>query len=333
MAPITSANIEKLLSELGEDHGSAPLELDLGRVERHAGAVLSVALLGTLGDQPLALRVQGATEPEHWLASAGLAFAVANRAGKTTVDGTDPDEILAEWRRTWTPGTRQNWLALFPHEEPSSELFAPEAIGETGWRPDLFGPQFAAFVNPHRTGRVASRHHPLNRAFWPWLERLLPGSPKDGSEARRSFVTCVGTLMEELVSNISEHAAGTGPDVHSLVHASVTRGGEGDRLHLAFADTGEGIIGTLRPKLWEQQASDMTLLRTAFEGGLPGWGVGRGLGLPAVLTVCRRQAATLRVATGNLRMEADGRDGDINLVASGFALRGTVFVISLRLPK
>jgi len=334
MQPITSTNIEKVLASLEGHAGAEPMALEIERVERHAGALLSTALLGSLGEQPLEIRMAAAGDVTDGLASAGLAFALANRRGPTKVDGMRSPESLSPWRRTWTPGTRANWIALFPDEDASNQLFGPEAIGETDWEPDLFGPTFAAFVNPHRTGRVASRRHPLKRVFWPWIDRLMPRSLAQDRAKRREFVRDVGTLIDELIANISEHAAGSGPDVHSLVHAAVTRGQEADRLHLAFADTGAGIIRTLLPKLGISPAPEETyeeVLAAAFAGTLPGWGVGRGLGLPAVLDVATRGSAVLRVATGRCRLEADQHG--LRSVAVEFDLRGTVVVVSLTLPR
>jgi hypothetical protein len=324
-----------------------PLVLDLAelsQLERVAGLTLSCALLGSLGDAALILKLP--PEPHlDWLLASGLAFAVANRSGRTALESessSPPD--LRVWKKAWTPGTVAAWKgtqvdAADPRAKATGTLFAPSSVGEPETVPDLYGPTFAAFVDPHLT-RAETHDHPLSTVVWPWLDRLLPRRPPTWhtKELRRRFIGDVGELLSEVVLNIAEHAAGRGASrLRSLVQVSVTRGGRGsfDRLYLSVQDIGPGIAATARPKVdptLRATLADHQLVFKLVDGSLPPWGRARGMGLPRVLSICQRHNGSLHVATKTTRLRG-GQDA--NRLVSGpasFCLDGTLVALMLPLP-
>ena len=344
---VRPGNVDAILSDMEarlRDDPDAPLVLDwsnVSRLETASGAILSAALLGTLGRAPLRVKVDPRFSDRHWLLTSGLAFALANRTGTTTVDGLRRDE-LAAWRRSWTPGTEATWRQLFG-EPPPTTLFEPADIGESPLAPDLFGPYYAAFTNPHRQGASVGRDTAVTRVVWPWLDRLVPeGSRRPRrSSSRDRYIRDVGLLIDELLSNVAEHGTslGFGPSIHSLVQVLVTRGGgerSFDRLRMSVWDTGAGIANTARPKVPDVSAElpDDGLLERLFSGDLPGWLRGRGMGLPEVASVCRRTpGASLFVATGAARLATSGRRAELRPLEAGFPIQGSVVTAVLPLGR
>jgi hypothetical protein len=339
---VRPANVETILRDVEARFADNPgevVELDwrhISRLEGPAGAALAAALVGTLAEVPLHVKLEPPTGATHWLLSSGLAFALANRAGETTVEGLQGEE-LDRWRRTWTPGTQATWRQLFG-APPSETLFSPEEVGESPLVPDLFGPNYAAFANPHRLGSTVAHQNAVTRVVWPWLDRLLPQAKRRRrSRSRDEYIGNVGLLVDELVSNAAEHgtALGFGPSIHSLVQVIVTRGGGSrsfDRLRLTVWDTGAGIPATARPKIGSPPTSefdDESLVETLFAGRRAGWLRGRGMGLPEVAAVCRQTSGSrLFVATGAVRLAGEGRR-ELRRLTPGFPLQGTVIAAVL----
>jgi hypothetical protein len=330
--------VEELLDNLVPS-GDGFLRIDLTEtdvIERAAGGVLSNALLGTLGDRPLEVKIDpGSSE---WIATSGLAFALANRPGKTVIDGEARTFAASPWTREWHPAHVEPMRAMMQ----SHKLFAPSILGETDTTPDLFGPTFAAFVNPHLT-RPNLQHHPLTTLLWPWLDRLIPrGQDGVNSERRRGWIADVGRVIDEVVSNVCEHAQPqAGEQTKSLVLVSVTRGGgerSTNRLHLGIQDTGPGIPATARPKVAASAAAALTegqLVSRLLEGTLAPWGRGRGQGLPRVVDITREHAGTLRVATKTTRAYIDGNvlNAAVRVAEARFRLDGTVIALTLPVPN
>lgn len=332
---LNASNVDDFLADLTAAPVDQQLNVDLAGMESlHHGAavILATGLLGTLGSRPLRVSVRNDRLSETWLERAGLAFSLANRKGETVVAGRSASvPELDAWRSSWRPGNSRSWRGL--NDELPSPLFPPEDYGETPWAPTLFGPDFAAFINPHRSGPVMRGEHPVNRHFWPWLNKLVRRSSALTKDRRDSIVRDIGVLTDELLMNISEHSVVRGHPGNSLVHAALTRGGSGsdDRLYLCFADTGPGIVSTLSSKLVPASVhGDDLLLKGAFEGSLPRWGGGRGLGLPEVLRSCERLGATLEVSTGSLRLTRTV-GSEMQVKPQRFNLRGTVVLVSTRL--
>lgn len=322
---------DELLSELER---ATAIQLDLtalSSVERAAGSILACALLGSLGDKPL--RVNASKEAHlDWLTASGLAFAIANRTGRTDIQGADLAG-LAAWRETWAPGLGMS----YPTD--TGMLFAPEMIGETAIRPDIVGGGFAAFINPHLERRRRGPH-PVATVLWPWLNRLVPHQRVRAVETTRrdQMVTDIGQVVDELVSNVGDHATG-GQPIHSLVQLSVTRGGgkrSTNRLHVTVSDTGIGIPATARPRLNALQRStlaDHQLLFKLLDGSLEPWGRGRGQGLPRVTAITRRYDGRLQVATKHVRaaLGEGAEPNDLSTRTSSFRLDGTVITVTLPL--
>lgn len=319
---------------LGELEQASHMQLDLttlSGVERAAGSVLACALLGSLGDKPLQV---SASKDAHldWLTASGLAFAVANRSGHTGVEGADPG-ALAQWRQDWTPGIG------VPYSNTDGMLFAPEMIGETAIQPDIAGDGFAAFINPHLERRRRGPH-PVATVLWPWLNRLVPQPRLRAADTspRNRLIADIGHVVDELVTNVGDHAS-AGRPIHSLVQLSVTRGGgqrSTNRLHVTVSDTGVGIPATARTRLDAAQCSMLTddqLLFKLLAGSLGPWGRGRGQGLPSVTSVTRRHRGRLQVATKHARATLSESRGnsDLGTQKSEFRLDGTVVTVTLPL--
>lgn len=329
--------IEDTLLDLQLAHERDPqarLTIDLGElehVERPAGALLSNLLVGTLDRAPVLLKLPRG-RAASWLVASGLAFAVANRVGDTVINGPLEFEV-ADWRRPWSSGTRNTWRHL---TEPTDSLFDPDALGETTLRPDLFGPNFAAFVDAHLAPAAGHTGHPLAGVVWPWLDRLLPGRRgRLAHRARGSYISEVGRLVSEAVGNVREHARRPDARLHSLVQLAVTRGGRGssNRLHLVVQDNGPGIASTARAKVSpvaRASLSDHQLLFKLCDGSLPPWGRGRGMGLPRIVQGCQRLDGRLRIWTKTSRVSATSEA--VGLSAGDGAARIDGTVLSMTLP-
>jgi hypothetical protein len=328
---------EELFFALQRAHERAPddvLSVDLSqleRLERPAGALLSNLLIGTLGNAPVVLALPADSRLD-WLLASGLAFAVANRAGLTRIEG--PLEFDAEsWRQPWSTASGTAWQEL---TEPTLALFEPETIGETTLRPDLYGARYAAFIDVHLAPVESAPEHPLTEVIWPWLDRLVPGRrTRRSTPGRLRFIAEIGRLVAETVGNVREHATRSDRRLHSLVQVAITRGGRGstDRLHLVVSDDGPGIASTARPKVApvvKASLSDHQLLFKLCDGSLPPWGRARGMGLPTVLQSCRRLNGSLRIWTKTTRVRAQA--DDIPLTAGDGLVRVDGTVVSMTIP-
>ncbi len=299
----------------------ATVELDLQRmrIERPAASILSAALLSTLGRVPLVVRLPPDDTGLRDASLSTLAFAFANRAGKTSVEGLD----LAPWRRSWSPGTRDR-IGL---------LFSPGSMGESADEPSIFGRLHAAFVNPHRAAPTAGPTT-VTQVVRPWLTHVLPSYVSNARDSRGNpgFVADVGHLIDELLENVREHACTPAPgaSTRSLVQALITRGAQ-DRLHVIVLDTGPGIGATARLKLGDAPKSDAQLVRALFQGELAGWHRSRGQGLPRVWSKVQAwRGASLQLATNGVR--ATGSAGVLNVGDRGFSMTGTVLAATFPLP-
>lgn len=336
---VKEGGVDRLLSDWAEiaEAGEGGVVLDLGRLnhlERTAGAVLTNALFGTLGDLNLSVRLpQGDADR---VGASGLAFALANRRGPTSLDATPGWAERDRWRHRWTPGAQ---LPLFEIED-SDALFSAVELGEAELNPDVIGQSFAAFVDPHVAGSSrSSENHPTATAIWPWLDRLLPrsrGGRSAFNASRRRFIADIGRLLSELIVNVGQHAWLPHRQLHSLVQVSFTRGGSGshDRIYVSVQDNGAGIAATSRPKVaavTDCPNSDSELVARLVQGTVPPWHCGRGMGLPAVADLIRARDGDLMVASGATRLNVHG--AGVKTEPAAFPMQGTVLVAMLPLPR
>lgn len=301
---------ESNIFEFARGLPSDAVELDLSRmhVERVAASILVGCLLTSGADLRLKLPPG---DKRELLARNGLLFALANRRGRVDLQpAADAQRWLEEWRRPWTRGTREPLLRL-SEDQPS------------GPEPSVFGRDYAAFINPHRAGGGSNATSGVAEVVRPWLHRMLPKltTDEDRSPAGAEFVQSVGRVINELVENVSEHAAARHSlAVHSLVLVSVARGGEPTsryRLYILVIDTGPGILDTAITKIsavdpsrtsWSA-AERKALFENLFLGKIERLGRARGFGLPEVLETASRWEGGRLVSVSNgflLRTHKEG---------------------------
>jgi hypothetical protein len=273
---------------------------------------------------PLVVRLPNKTRWLH-LQRAGVMFALANRRAETRLEGTDTPEIdLPSWRHSWAPAA-----ALGVRSLGQGSLFSPEAINETSIVPNIAATSHVAFVNPHLAGSTVAETE-VREKLRPWLRRLLKARDSRLSPEGRAFIESVGILVDELVSNVREHAPRDRFDrpSDSLVAVGLT-GGTNDLVHVTVMDTGPGIVTTAGPKL-PRQLTDADILRALLLGSHRGWDRGRGLGLPRMWQESERYGGHIFIATGRMRVMV--RRGRIRVTRTGFDLNGSVVTASLHRP-
>ena len=325
-------NIDAFIRALPVGGDRVLLDLQhIKRVERPAASILSAALLGALGDRPLDVRLPESQELQRRMSASALAFALANRPGRTHFIGDELD--LSQWKRSWSPGSRSQIDRMFKNVE----IFRPDELGESEDEPSLYDRYHAAFVNLHRAAPARGSTDVTN-VVRPWLSRVLPHYMSSRGEPQRSFIHDMGVVIDELLENVREHATQHVDERHtrSLVQVAVTKGGgvkSSDRLYLSVLDTGPGIAATARHKLDGDRAAilqDGEIVKALFAGKLAGWGRGRGLGLPRVWKCAEAwKGARIQVATNAERLSREG--GDVRR-AGGFDIHGTVIVFMVPLP-
>lgn len=57
-------------------------------------------------------------------------------------------------------------------------LFSPADLGETSLVPDLFGPTYAAFIDPYLNQLEANGQHPITTVVWALARPASPGKAK-----------------------------------------------------------------------------------------------------------------------------------------------------------
>jgi len=312
------------------DRATVDLDLSTFQPDRIAASILTAAILTKAPAAPLRLKVPPVNKQEA-LARNGLLFAFANRPGPVSFEPENPrlDRHLEEWRRPWTRGTRSPLLPL-------------GLDGGLDIEPSIVGPNHAAFVNPHRAGGAPGSNSGVADAVRPWLHRLLPklATAPERTTTGPEFVKAVGTMIDELVENVVEHAAlGNSLDVFSLVLVSIARGNKADtrhRLYIAVVDTGPGIIETAARKITGrkrpgQMLVPATLLRDLFIGRSQDLGRARGYGLPYVWETVRCWSGARLVATANeVLLRSDGEDLETMSVAP--VVTGTIITATFPLP-
>lgn len=311
--------------------GRAHLDLSTSSLNRFVASVVVNALLTTSSSATLRIKVGQGGDAQELLARNGLMFAVANRSGHVEFvpENVRWRHCLAEWRKPWTRGTRQALLRLGDENATAVE-------------PSVWGTDYAAFVNPHRSAGPLGAPSGVAEVIRPWLHRLLPKLAKSAqrSDVVPSFVRDIGKLIDELVANVCDHAVARGSlGTHSLVLASHARGNDArvrHRLHITVVDTGPGIAETAAIKVpapasgWTSAAKER-LVGDLFLGRVGELGRARGFGLPAVWEIVRRwEGAHLTVITNGINLTSDRLELGVRPVEP--LVRGTLVSVMVPLP-
>jgi anti-sigma regulatory factor (Ser/Thr protein kinase) len=209
--------------------------------------------------------------------------------------------------------------------DAQAPLFSAPELGETQNEPSIEASNHAAFVNPHLAGPEIGESD-LRTAVRPWLRRLLRARKALDTE-REQFAEAAGVVVDELLSNVREHAARglDGQPTESLVTVSFI----GDRLHIAVTDTGPGLLTTATPKLPPQLTRD-EVVEALLMGTYRGWDRGRGLGLPQIWDIALRYSGSIFIATGATRVQS--KHAKIDQKHDRFDLAGTVMSATLNAP-
>jgi hypothetical protein len=323
---IRITDVVELLAAAG-DASSVHLDLsDLWRADREAAMLLSSALMTRLGNTALTV-----TPPSYEvLVRYGLMFAFAHRPGPTEFVGKSALESqshLPEWRRSWTPGSRQQWLPLASED---TSLLPDE--------PSVSRRKLAAFVNPHLVPRIA-RGPRVSQVVRPWLLTLLPRRARVTLDPRAGleFTDDLGRAVDELVDNVGCHAVGdkqSARSVASAVFILIARGNAEtvrDRIYVVVLDTGPGILGTARPKFGDLRLRDTDLLPALFQEHHRELGRARGFGLPDVFRVAKRwRGGTVNCLTNGLRLTLSTSESAVSPI--GADIGGTIVTLTIPTP-
>ena len=298
--------IDRTLAALEEHGGEVTLRFGNHWADGENPAVLAAALMGPL--RTIRVRVDAEDdEAVDGLLKYGVATALSRRGRDvTSFIGSASRLDLESLRLLWTPGSRAATEALFG------------AVDTPG---GAYGPQHATFVNPHLS--TASDGNPdvvfLVRR---WLTRRASESGLFSSPAQE-IVAAVGLAVDELVSNVQEHARSDDyPSPDCLLRVSLS----GEAVRISVLDTGTGLYRSLSQKL----ATDPDLsarepaeiIEKLLDGSLPGWENGRGLGLARVARCVAAMSGRLSVATCSSRVARVGTETTTR--DNGFLLEGTV---------
>jgi hypothetical protein len=197
----------------------------------------------------------------------GLLFSLAIRRAPVdalSMDGFRDAAAATQWLEMW----EQPWSPVQP---TLGRLFEdePRPVDD---RTVLANPNNAKratriVVDPHLLARDALLHHASQGLAGAWLGSVTPDSHDERRrEARTVWQGLVTSrVLGEPLINLPDHATtrpvgvpALGRSVRSLVLLARTDGGGGDshpRLHLVVADTGYGLVSTLRPALSRPTAS------------------------------------------------------------------------------
>jgi hypothetical protein len=154
-------------------------------------ALLAAAFMGVLRQREYVIDAAD-EEAAEGLLRFGVATALARRPeGLTTFTGAVSWLDAARLRMVWTPGARDATRALFAEKDE---------------QPDAFGRFHATFVNPHLSNG-ADGHPDVVFLVRRWLTRRLREKNVGASQARE-VVDALAISIDELVTNVQEHAPG-----------------------------------------------------------------------------------------------------------------------------
>lgn len=197
----------------------------------------------------------------------GLLFSLVSRrkpVGVGDIDGLAERPVVARWLDLW----KQPWSPVQP---AFGRLFddEPRPVDEPTVLSNLNNAKRATriVVDPHLLSRDALMQHAAQGLAGAWLRSVTPDSSDERRrEARTVWQSLVTSrVLGEPLINLPDHATARPVlaeplrrAVRSLVLLARTDGGGTDsqpRLHIVVADTGYGIVNTLRPHLHSATAS------------------------------------------------------------------------------
>jgi hypothetical protein len=256
--------------------GRTEVTLDFSAFELNGAArqhpspllILANAALGVADRAPLSVVLPKEDQARLALLRSGILFAVAVSAERyrhEALVGMDPDvarQWLELWSTPWSP--HEPILGRFFDELPVA-VDGPEFAGPGGILKNRSNAKRATrvIIDPHPRGRDFIREQCAGKLAGGWLSAVIPGSPDTQRAMKRNVWSGVVTqrvLLEPLL-NVVDHAFTRPIDgtpslpaapARSFVLLARTDGGgkqSNPRLHLLVADSGYGLVSTLRPKL------------------------------------------------------------------------------------
>jgi anti-sigma regulatory factor (Ser/Thr protein kinase) len=191
----------------------------------------------------------------------------------------NPDEGLARWRTTWTPGT---------HPKRSGECSLADG--------------YAVFVNAHRTAAATGIQDVALRASNFVDHSFVERGEKTAVRIREA----ISVIVMEALENVREHANMLPGSSASVVVVQVAA----RNMWIVVLDNGEGIVETARPKMRDPAAEPRLILRQLITSKYePTWRA-RGFGLPRMhditnaagghFTILSRNACFVRGETADL---------------------------------
>ena len=291
------------------------LELDLREFEKqpsqrsavHWIEILSNELLGEFAERKLLIRPPSTIRGRRSLDRSGMSFAIAQR-NRTSTDvqslgGRYEGWPPTDWQREWSPG---------------GSLFSRKLIRDEDEPDELIPGEFVTFLNPHLYASSLKLGVELvNYQVRPWVKRLLSRPDGAGDEpdpSHERLIEDITVITYQLVENL-RYAFPTrrfrreytlAPTRKSYVQLYTTGGGGDDphgKLHLVVADTGIGIIGSLKPKLRYtadgRSLDSQSIIDQLMNRSLPPYGRGAGGGYRKIIDAVSGSGGELYLTTGS----------------------------------
>ena len=295
------------------------LELDLREFEKkpsqrsavHWIEILSNELLGEFAERKFVIRPPSTIRGRRSLDRSGMSFAIAQR-NRTSTDvrsrsGRYEGWPPTDWKREWSPG---------------DSLFSRKLIRDTDEPDELMPGEFVTFLNPHLYASSLKLGIELaNYQVRPWVKSLLGRSSNTDENldpSIKKLIEDITVIIYQLVENL-QYAFPTKRFCREYVLASTrksyvqlyTTSGGGDesrgRLHLVVADTGIGVVGSLKPKLQYSEVGrsldSKSIVTRLLSRTLPPYGRGAGGGYRKIIDAVCRSSGELYLTTGSTSLE------------------------------
>jgi len=276
-------------------------------------ALLAAALMGSLEGKDVTVDAVD-EEAVDGLLRFGVATALSRRDEDLTRFTGLATRLDRESLRTlWTPAALDATQALFADLEPK----------HTG----VYGRFHATFVNPHFSAD-ADGHPDVVFLIRRWLTKRLSERAALDSQAARPLVEAIGGVVDELVRNVQEHAAGPQrPDPNCLLRISLD---SAEEIRCSILDTGIGLSESLDSKEIERGLAAEDRIAKLISNEIPDWDAGRGTGLAFAAELIAACHGSFAVANDRVRVRRS--NGEAVRRGDGFALQGTVVDITVPVP-